>query len=114
MTLTATAPSGGSFTSWQGACSGSNATCVVTMSADKDVTANSPAARVTPTTFPVSVSVIGDGRVTGGAINCGGGGTACSANVNAGTSVTLTATPVAGATFTTWGGACSGSSRRAP
>jgi hypothetical protein len=111
VTLTATAPSGGSFTSWQGACSGSNTTCTVTMDADKSVTANFSGGSVQPTTFPLSVSVTGDGRVTGGAINCGGGGTACSANVSSGTSVTLTATPVGDANFTSWGGACSGSSQ---
>jgi uncharacterized repeat protein (TIGR02543 family) len=55
----------------------------------------------------VSKSGTGTGSVSGGGITCG---TACSANVVSGTSVTLTATPDAGSTFSTWGGACSGTS----
>jgi uncharacterized repeat protein (TIGR02543 family) len=110
VTLTATTPSGGSFTGWGGACTGSSATCTVTMSADRAVTANFSGGSVTPTTFPLTVSVNGSGQVSGAGIACGAGGTTCSASLTAGTSVTLTATPSAGATFTSWGGACSGTS----
>src|SRR4029079_6596593 len=53
-------------------------------------------------------SVSGSGNVTGTGISCGNGGAACSANMPSGASVTLTATPAAGATFSGWGGACSG------
>jgi hypothetical protein len=111
VTLTATPPSGGSFTGWSGACSGSNAVCTVTMSADRNVTAtfSGGGGGVTPTTFPLTVSVVGDGTVTGGGLNCGAGGTNCSATLNAGTTVTLTATPEDDETFTSWGGSCSGS-----
>ena len=111
VTLTATPASGGSFNSWSGCTTTSGATCTVTMSADRSVTANFSGGSVAPTTFPLSVSVTGNGTVTGGGINCGEGGTACSANLATGTNVTLTATPNAGETFTAWGGACSGSSR---
>jgi len=111
VTLTATPGSGGSFTSWSGCTSTSGATCTVTMSADRTVTANFSGGSVGPATFPLSVSVTGNGTVTGGGINCGEGGTACSANLAAGTNVTLTATPNGSETFTAWGGACSGSSR---
>ena len=38
-------------------------------------------------------------------INCG---SVCSAKFDAGTNVTLTATPPAGKTFVNWSGACSG------
>jgi List-Bact-rpt repeat protein len=111
VTLTATPGSGGSFNSWSGCTSTAGATCTVTMSADRTVTANFSGGSVGPATFPLSVSVTGGGTVTGGGINCGEGGTACSANLATGTNVTLTATPNAGQTFTSWGGACSGSSR---
>jgi uncharacterized repeat protein (TIGR02543 family) len=39
ITLTATADSGSTFAGWAGACSGTNATCQVTMDADKSITA---------------------------------------------------------------------------
>jgi len=112
VTLTATPASGGSFTSWSGCTSSSGATCTVSITGDKSVTANfSGGGSTVPTTFPLTVSVTGGGTVTGGGINCGEGETNCSATLSAGTNVTLTATPSSGETFTGWGGACSGSTR---
>jgi Divergent InlB B-repeat domain len=111
VTLTATPGSGQSFNSWSGCTNTSGATCTVTMSGDRSVTANFSGGSVSPTTFPLSVSVTGNGTVTGGGITCGGGEADCSASLAAGTNVTLTATPSSGETFTAWGGACSGSSR---
>jgi hypothetical protein len=68
------------------------------------LTVNAPA----PVTYPLSVAVSGSGAVTdtSGAIHCG---SICSADFSSGTRVTLTATPSGGASFTNWGGACSGS-----
>jgi hypothetical protein len=40
VTLTATPAAGSTFTGWSGACSGSSATCTLTMDAEKSVTAN--------------------------------------------------------------------------
>ena len=47
----------------------------------------------------------GSGTVAGGTINCG---TACTASLASGTTVTLTATPATGSTFAGWSGACTG------
>jgi Divergent InlB B-repeat domain len=109
VTLIATPGTGASFTGWTGACGGSATTCTVSMSAAKSVTATFTGGAV-GTGFQLSVSVSGNGRVTGGGINCGLGSAACSANQTTNSTVTLTATPDSGATFTGWGGACSGTS----
>ena len=50
----------------------------------------------------------GQGTVTGTGINCGNGSTICSTTPAVNATVTLTATPAAGATFSGWGGSCSG------
>jgi hypothetical protein len=59
------------------------------------------------TSYLLSTTVSGSGTVTSSpaGINCG---SACSASYASGASVTLTATPAAGHTFTGWSGACSG------
>jgi uncharacterized repeat protein (TIGR02543 family) len=111
VTLTATPDADGSFTQWSGACTGAIATCTITISDDTSVTAAFSGSGTTPGTgtFPLSVSVTGAGTVTGGSsLSCGAGGSICSENETAGSTVALTATPETGATFTGWGGACVG------
>lgn len=65
---------------------------------------------VPPSTYRVSVSKLGSGTGTvtssAGGLNCG---STCVADINNGDSVTLTALHGAGAQFTGWSGACSGS-----
>jgi hypothetical protein len=104
VTLTAQPDTGSRFAAWTGACSGADPQCVVTMDADRSVTA---AFHVLPA--PVSLTVVraGPGSVTSNpsGIDCG---TDCSESYNPGTIVTLTAQPDAGAFFTGWSGACSG------
>jgi hypothetical protein len=56
-------------------------------------------------TLSVSKSGTGSGTVSGPGINCGSD---CSETYNAGTTVTLTATPSSGSTFAGWSGDCSG------
>jgi hypothetical protein len=104
VTLTAAAATGSTFSGWSGACTGTG-TCVVPMTAAQSVTAS-----FAPTTYALTVSKsgTGTGTVTSSptGITCG---STCSASYNSGTSVTLTATPATGSTFTGWSGAgCSG------
>lgn len=101
VTLSATASSGSVFTGWSGACTGSGA-CVVTMSSGRSVTATFEPA------FALHVTTTGGalGKVTGpGGLDCGGN---CNADIEAGQTVTLTASPVAGGSFVGWTGDCSG------
>jgi uncharacterized repeat protein (TIGR02543 family) len=105
VTLFATPDAGATFTGWGGACFGTS-TCIVTMT-----TAKSVAATFTGGTGPqvqLTVAVSGKGRVTGGAISCGNGSTACSTSLASNTTLTLTATPATGAKFTGWGVPCLG------
>jgi cysteine-rich repeat protein len=75
--------------------------------------APSPTPSPTPPTpppagsFALTTTVSGSGSVSSSpaGISCGA---TCSANYVSGTSVTLTETPTAGATFTGWSGACTG------
>ncbi len=110
VTLTATPATVSSFTGWSGSgCSGTS-TCTVTMSEARAV--NAEFAVVPPGSFNLAVSKsgTGGGTVTSSpaGIDCGSD---CSETLAAGTSVTLTATPAAGSSFTGWSGAgCSGTS----
>ena len=102
VTLTAAAASGSTFAGWSGAgCSGTG-TCVVTVSAVRNVTATFAIA-----THTLTVSKSGSGTVTSSpaGINCGAD---CSQAYNEGTAVTLTATAAAGSHFVGWSGACTG------
>jgi len=120
--LTADPDPGESFIGWGGDCSGSNATCSVTMSEARSVYAT-----FTQPYYRLSVYVYGNdptGNRTGGGnvtseppgISCGGwdqGGTTggnCTAVFPRGTVVNLTATPDPGWSFGGWSGACTGTS----
>jgi hypothetical protein len=106
VTLTATAATGSMLKSWTGCNTVSGATCTVTMTAAKMVTAT-----FQPTTFRLTVTTAGTGTgtVTGPGIACTTGSSdGCAADESNGSSVTLTATPGACATFTSWSGGCYG------
>jgi uncharacterized repeat protein (TIGR02543 family) len=112
VTLAATAATGSAFTGWSGACTGTAATCTVTMDAAKSVTATfdtTTTTTSTQTTYTLTVKKDGNAKGTVASdpsgIACGRD---CSEGYAAGTRVTLTATPATGATFTGWSGACAG------
>jgi hypothetical protein len=103
VTLTAAPAKGAAFTGWSGACGGSETTCTVIMSDSRSVSAAFQTAQT-----PLTVTVSGPGKVTGGGINCGSSGTICTANPAPDATVTLTATGSLGTTFGGWSGACAG------
>ncbi len=104
VTLTAEPDASSLFTGWGGACSGTTPVCEVTISAATSVTAT-----FTLKTYTVTVTKngAGSGTVTGNGINCGTGA-GCSATVDHGTAISLTATPDNLNVFVGWGDACSG------
>ena len=97
VTLTAMPDANSVFAGWSGACSGSAASCTVTMNATKSVTATFTAQ------YTLHLTSLGNGTI----------GTQPLPNAGkylAGTNVTLTAMPGSDSLFTVWSGACSGSS----
>jgi hypothetical protein len=103
VTLNAVASSGSAFAGWSGGgCSGTSS-CVVTLDANKTVTATFVLLR----SLTVAKTGSGSGTVTSSpaGLNCG---PTCSAQFNDGTSVTLTPRPASGSKFTRWSGDCSG------
>lgn len=104
VTLSATPSTGSTFTGWGGACGGTG-DCEVTLDADQEVTANF-ATLPPPVNALLTVTVGGQGSVSGGGIDCPA---ACAVSKTVGSSVTLTATPASGWVFAGWDGAgCSG------
>ncbi len=106
VTLEASASAGSKFDGWSGACTGTGATCVVTLDAAKSVSAS-----FSPVSAGVVLTVgsvgLGRGTITSSpsGISCG---STCAATFATGTTVTLTAVADADSTFTGWGGACTG------
>jgi len=107
LTLTVTADANASFAGWTGGCSGSNPTCVLSLSASQQVTARFNAIPIAVLT--VNPAGTGAGTITSNpaGINCA---PTCSASFTSGTQVTLTATASASSSFAGWTGGCSGTS----
>ncbi len=101
VSLTATPSADSIFSGWSGACSGTG-TCQVTMNQAKNITAT-----FTLKKYALTVTKAANGSVTGQGISCG---TDCSEQYDNNTQVNLTASPNTGSSFTSWSGACSGSS----
>lgn len=98
VTLTAVAAAGQLFTGWSGACSGTG-DCTVSMSEDVSVTATFVEA------VGVTVNVPAGGAVTVNGQRCT---STCTIQVPRDSSVTITAEPASGYSFSGWLGACSG------
>jgi len=105
VTLTASPATNYSFSGWSGGCSGSS-TCKITLTANSSVSAN-----FGQSTFQLTVSIptANSGAVTSSpsGINCP---TTCSADFQNNTQVTLTQSAANDYSFTSWSGACSGTS----
>ncbi|HEU4615634.1 MAG TPA: hypothetical protein VFS15_26245, partial [Kofleriaceae bacterium] len=102
VTLYAQPDPGATFVGWTGACSGTDPSCAISLSADQSATAMfAPAGNEA-----LTVAVTGPGSVTAMNLDCPG--TNCMQSYAPGTMVTLTATPDASASFTAWGGDCTG------
>jgi uncharacterized repeat protein (TIGR02543 family) len=104
VTLTASPATGYSFSGWSGACSGAGASCTVSMTDARSITAIFSQNVVQ---YSLSVTTSGVGTVTSSpsGIICG---TNCSASYASGTNITLTAGAATGYSFSGWSGACSG------
>jgi hypothetical protein len=107
VTLTATPATGSTSTGWSGCDTVSGATCTVTMSAARSITATFTLKKFTLTVSKAGL-VLGDGTVTSSSsppslnqINCG---STCSASYDYGTVVTLAQTPGPLSIFNGWNG----------
>jgi len=100
VTLTATPSPQFIFSGWSGRCSGTNVNCTVGMNAEKTVTAT-----FVLQNFSLNIAKVGSGIVTAdtAGIVCGAD---CAEDYVSGTTVILTATPVAGGGFIGWSGDC--------
>ncbi len=108
--LTAKADTGFTFDTWGGDCTGTTSPLTVTMEVAKDCSATFKSQVVVVTKYTLDFTTPQNGTVISdaGGINCGGGGSTCTAQYDQGSLVKLTATAATNATFTSWGGDCIG------
>jgi hypothetical protein len=112
VSFAATATGGGSFQGWSG-CTASGNACTLTVGVPTSGLGNSgngvgatfvaPPPPPPPTTYALQTSISGgQGRVTGGGLDCLSNGGTCKVTVASGTAATLTAAPSTGYVFTGW------------
>jgi Leucine-rich repeat (LRR) protein len=102
VTLTATPNTGYAFSSWGGACSGTTTSVDITLNTNQTCSATFAPIRHTLTVTTTSGGIISSAPP---GIQCEED---CEESYAEGTTVTLTATPNTGYAFSSWGGACSG------
>ncbi|MBI5730430.1 MAG: DUF11 domain-containing protein, partial [Ignavibacteriales bacterium] len=104
VTLVATPDANSTFTGWSGDATGTSSSVTLTIDGNLTVTA-----AFTKIQYTLTINRTGSGTVTSNpaGIYCGA---ACTATFDAGTNVTLTASPDPSATFSGWGGDASGTS----
>lgn len=97
------------FQGWTGACtSGLSTSCTLLMSTAKSTTASFAG---TSATYNLTAAITGSGSVTGSGLKCSfTGSSGCTSPQPAAARVSISATPNPGYTFTSWGGACTGTS----
>ena len=108
MGLEAVPSAGYTFSGWSGDCSGTAPAYLLALDG-----ARTCGASFTPTSGGGSYSLTiaptpTGGLVSGNGLACGNGSTTCQVSFGSATPATLTATPASGYVFTSWGGACSG------
>jgi uncharacterized repeat protein (TIGR02543 family) len=108
VTLTAKPGSNSKLDKWGSDCSsaGTNASCTLTMNANKNATAAFITAS-TPTQYKLTVTKPANGTITGTGINCGVSTSDCEETFTAATNVALTATAATGYQFSSWTGCSS-------
>ena len=110
VTLTAAPVEGWTFAGWEDDCSGTQ-DCVLTMDADKEVSATFEEEAVEPDSYILTIhrAGSGSGTVTSSppGIDCDAAGVSCSAEFEEGSTVNLTATPSSASVLEGWQG-CDG------
>jgi hypothetical protein len=110
VTLTETGTNGSTFAGWNGAptpCTVADLNCAFTMPVGLETVTATFTAGMATVPLTVATAGTGPGTVTGAGINCtSGSANGCTANVTAGTQVTLTEMFGANSSFTSWSAPC--------